>query len=198
MEDGGGAAIPSTYFRPRESERTQYTEKKISDKWRAWWETQSLPADATVANVLLIPYRGERPVVAWKDGAGCLPEGEVHEGEDVLDAIKRIANEQCGILHATSRHLGHYKYTASSFNKDVPAGTTNYHALYVLDVTELGDGPTDEGFGRRTVQQRDLNEIIRRNHIESRREYADALDEWLLERLKAQAAAGARAPEDPD
>ena len=74
-------------------------------------------------------------MVAWKDGAGRLPEGDALEGEDVLDAIKRIANEQCGILHATSRHLGHFKYTASSFNKDVPAGTNTYHALYVLDVT---------------------------------------------------------------
>ena len=68
------------------------------------------------------------------------------------------------------------------------AGTTNYHALYVLDVTDLGDGPADEGFGRRIVLQRDLNEILRTNHIESRREYADALDGWLLERLKAQSA----------
>ena len=127
-------------------------------------------------------------MVAWKDGTGRLPAGEVPAGEDVLDAIKRIANEQCGILHATSRHLGHYKYTASSFNKDAPAGTTTYHALYVLEVTELGDGPTDESFGRRIVQQRDLNEIIRKDHIESRREYADALDDWLLERLKAAAA----------
>jgi hypothetical protein len=196
MEDGGGAALPRTYFRPRESERSSYTEKKIGDDWRAWWETDSLPGDANVTHVTLIPYRGERPVVAWKDGAGLLLEGDVRKGEDVLDAIKRVANEQCGILHATSRHLGHYKYTASSFNKDVEAGTTTYHALYVLDVTELGDWPTDETYGRRTVQQRDLNEIIRRNHIESRREYADALDGWLLERLKAQSATPAS--QDPD
>lgn len=134
----------------------------------------------------MIPYRGDRPVVAWKDGAGRLPEGDVREGEDVLDAIKRIAGEQAGILHATSKHLGHYKYTASSYNKEVAAGTTTYQVLYVLEVSELGDGPTDESYGRRSVLQRDLNEIIRRNHIESRREYADALDDWLLERLKAQ------------
>jgi hypothetical protein len=123
----------------------------------------------------------------------------VNDGEDALEAIKRIANEQCGILHATSRHLGHYKYTASSFNPDVPAGTTTYHALYVLDVTELGDNPADESYGRRSVLQRDLNEIIRRNHIESRREYADAFDAWLLERLKAAAGAGTDASsQDPD
>ena len=196
MEDGGGAALPKTYFRPRESERAAYTEKKIGDDWRAWWETESLPADARVTHVTLIPYRGERPVVAWKEGIGHLPEADTREGEDVLEAIKRVANEQCGIVHATSRHLGHYKYTASSFNKEFAAGTTTYHALYVLDVTELGDGPADESFGRRIVQQRELNEIIRRNHIESRREYADALDGWLLERLKAQAATPAS--QDPD
>ena len=96
-------------------------------------------------------------VVAWKDGAGRLPEGDVQEGESVLDAIKRVANEQCGILHATSKHLGHYVWTASSYNKEAPAGTTVYQVLYVLDVTELGDGPTDESFGRRIVAQRDLN-----------------------------------------
>lgn len=129
-------------------------------------------------------------MLAWKDGTGRLPEGDVLEGESVLDAIKRIANEQVGILHATSRHLGHYTWTASSYNKEVPAGTTVYRALYVLEVSELGDNPADESFSRRIVLQRDLNEIIRRNHIESRREYADALDAWLLERLKAQSTAG--------
>jgi ADP-ribose pyrophosphatase YjhB (NUDIX family) len=118
-----------------------------------------------------------------------LPEGEVREDEDVLEAIKRIANEQCGIVHATSKHLGHYKYTASSYNTEVPAGTTTYHVLYVLEVSELGDGPTDESFGRRIVLQRDLNEVIRTNHVESRREYADALDKWLLDKLKAEKAA---------
>jgi hypothetical protein len=137
----------------------------------------------------LIPYRGDRPVVAWKDGVGRLPEGDVRDGEDVLTAIKRIAGEQVGVLHATSKHLGHYKYTASSYNKDVAAGTTTYRVLYVLEVSELADNPGDESFGRRSVLQRDLNEIIRRNHIESRREYADALDDWLLERLKAGNAA---------
>lgn len=124
-------------------------------------------------------------MLAWKDGQGRLPEGDVQEGEDVLDAIKRIANEQCGILHGTSKHLGHYRYTASSYNPDVPAGTEVFHVLYVLDVTELGDGPTDESFGRRIVLQRELNTVLRSNHVESRREYADALDGWLLERLKA-------------
>lgn len=197
MAEDGGAPLPRTYFRPRESERSTYTEKKIGDDWRAWWETSSLPADADIRQITLIPYRGDKAVVAWKDGAGKLPQGEVRKGEGVLDAIKRVANDQCGILHATSRHLGHYKFTASSFNKDEEAGATMYHALYVLDVSELGDNPADESFSRRIVLQRDLNEIIRSNHIESRREYADALDGWLLERLKA-AAGTASALQDPD
>jgi hypothetical protein len=110
------------------------------------------------------------------------------EGEDVVTAIKRIANEQCGILHAHSRHLGHYTWIATSLNKDVPKGTTTYHALYVLDVTELGDTPTDPTSERRIVPQRDLNLILRTNHVESRREYADSLDRWLLERLRAQSS----------
>ena len=47
MEDGG-AALPNTYFRPRESERSIYTEKRIGDEWTALWETASLPDDAIV------------------------------------------------------------------------------------------------------------------------------------------------------
>ena len=106
---------------------------------------------------------------------------------------------RCGILHATSKHLGHYRWTASSFNKEFAAGTETFQALYVLEVTELGDNPADDSYGRRSILQRDLNEIIRRNHIENRREYADALDDWLLERLKAEAASSpAQAPQDPD
>jgi hypothetical protein len=34
--------------------------------------------------------------------------------------------------------------------------------------------------------QRDLNELIRTNYVEVRREFADSLDPWLLERHKAQ------------
>jgi hypothetical protein len=67
--------------------------------------------------------------------------------------------------------------------------------LYVLEVTELGDNPSDETYGRRSILQRDLNEIIRNNHIESRREYADALDGWLLDRLKATTPGPV--PQDP-
>lgn len=141
-----------------------------------------------MTRVTLIPYRGEKAVVAWKDGLGKLPEGDVQAGEDLVEAIKRVANEQAGIIHAHTKHLGHYKYTASSLNKEVSAGTTTYHALYVIEVTELGDAPADESFERRIVLQRDLNQILRSSYVESRREYADALDVWLLERLKAQAA----------
>lgn len=180
--------LPATFYRPRESERSIYTEKKIGDDWTAIWEKSSLPGDAKVTHVTLIPYRGEKVVIGWRDGVSYLPEGDVAEGEQLADAMLRIANQQCGILHADSKHLGHYKYTATHLNKELPFGTTTYHALYVLEVTELGDAPTDESYERRIVLQRDLNQILRNNYIESRREYTDALDTWLLERLKAQSA----------
>jgi ADP-ribose pyrophosphatase YjhB (NUDIX family) len=183
--DGGGAALPNTYFRPRESERSQYTEKRIGDEWTALWDTASLPDDAVVTHLTLIPYRGERAVVAYKNGQGYLPEGDLKEGESVVDALKRIALEQAGIAHARSRHLGNFTYTAGNRNPDYPFGAKVYHALYVLEVTDLADGPADESFERRIILQRDLNTILRTNHVEMRREYADALDEWLLERLKA-------------
>jgi ADP-ribose pyrophosphatase YjhB (NUDIX family) len=185
MEDGG-APLPATYFRPRESERGIYTEKKIGDDWRALWSTDALPEGAKVTRVTMIPYRGERAVVGWTNGTGRLPEGDVREGEDLVDAMKRIALEQAGIAHAHSKHLGHFTYTAPSLNKEVPAGTTAYHALYVLEVTELADAPTDDTYERRIVLQRDLNQILRTTQVENRREFADALDVWLLERLKSQ------------
>ncbi len=187
MEDGG-PALPNTYFRPRESERSIYTEKRIGDEWTALWETASLPDDAIVTHVTLIPYRGERAVVAYKNGQNFLPEGDVQDGETVVDALKRIALEQAGISHARSRHIGHFTYTAGNRNPDYPFGARTYRALYVLEVTELADGPADESFERRIILQRDLNTILRTNHVEMRREYADALDEWLLERLKANAS----------
>ena len=55
----------------------------------------------------------------------------------------------------------------------------------MLDVNSLADNPGDDSFERRTVAQRDLNELLRNSYIERRREYTDALDRWLLERLKA-------------
>ncbi len=181
--DPGG--LPSTYFRPRESERGMYTTKKIGDEWMATWETDDLPADAVVTHLTLIPYRGERPVVAWRDGTLHLPEGDVAEGESLAEAMKRLAKQQCGIAHATTQHLGHFRYVAGARNTTHAPGSVVYDALYVVDVKELEDGPEDQSFERRIVLQRDLNQILRSTYVERRREYTDALDRWLLERIKA-------------
>jgi ADP-ribose pyrophosphatase YjhB (NUDIX family) len=178
--------MPATFFRPRESERSIYTEKKIGDEWTAIWETSELPEGANVTHVTLIPYRGEKAVVAWRDGVGRLPEGELQPGEDAESGIRRVANEQAGILDPTISHLGHFKYTAGSRNKQYDAGTVVYHALYALEVGSLADFPAEEKFERRIVLQRDLNQILRTSYVERRREFADTLDRWLLERLKAQ------------
>jgi ADP-ribose pyrophosphatase YjhB (NUDIX family) len=192
MDPTGGAPLPATYFRPRESERSIYTEKKIGDEWVALWETRDLPEDANVTHVTLIPYRGEKAVVSWQKGVMRLPEGEVQEGESLAAAMERIAKEQCGILHAKSRHLGHFKYTAGSRNPKYPVGAITYQVLFGIEVSELADFPSDERFERRIVLQRDLNQILRTSYVEMRREYADALDTWLLERLKAQQAASTK------
>jgi ADP-ribose pyrophosphatase YjhB (NUDIX family) len=162
-----------------------YTTKKIGDEWMATWETSELPADADVARLTLIPYRGERAVVAWRDGVMRLPEGDVEEGESLADAMKRIAKQQCGIAHATTQHLGHFRYVAGARNTTHAAGSVIYDALYVVEVKDLEDFPEDQTFERRIVLQRDLNQILRGAYVERRREYTDALDRWLLERIKA-------------
>jgi len=58
---GGGDPTPATFWRPRESERGAYTEKKFGDELLGIWETSDLPADANVTLVTMICYRGERP-----------------------------------------------------------------------------------------------------------------------------------------
>ena len=78
---GGGDPTPVTFWRPRESERGAYTEKKWGDDTLAVWELSELPADAVVTHVTLIAYRGDKAVVAWKGGVQTLPEGEAQPGE---------------------------------------------------------------------------------------------------------------------
>jgi ADP-ribose pyrophosphatase YjhB (NUDIX family) len=170
-----------------------YTEKKIGDEWVAVWETSGLPEGARVSHVTLIPYRGEKAVVGRQDGKLRLPEGDVREGEDAEAAIRRIANEQAGILEPRITHLGHFTYTAGALNKRYEAGTRVYDALYALEVGELADSPGDESFERRIILQRELNEILRSTYVERRREYTDALDRWLVERIKANMKAGSGA-----
>lgn len=182
---GGDAPIPSTYWRPRESERPGYTEKKFGDEALGFWETSPLPEDAKVTRVTLIPYRGERAVVSWHGGQLALPEGDVREGEGVEDAVRRIALEQAGILEPTLTHLGHFRVRATIYSKTQPAGTITYQALYGVEVGSLADFPADPAFERRIILQRDLNALLRSSYVEVRREYTDALDKWLLERLKA-------------
>jgi hypothetical protein len=175
-------------FRRRESERSIYTEKKIGDEWIALWTTEDLPAGANVTHVTTIPYRGERAVMAYKDGKHLLPETDVAEGETAEAAIERVVFDQCGIQDPKITHLGHFTYKATTLNKTLPAGTVTYDALYVLEVGSLADNPGDESFERRIVLQRELNLVLRGNFVERRREYTDALDGWLLERLKAARA----------
>ncbi len=174
-----------TAFRFRESERKIYTQKKIGDEWVADWTLEDIPSDATVTHVTTIPYRGERVVLPFKDGIYSLPETGVAEGETAEDAIKRVVFDMCGIQDPRIAQLGHFTYKATTLNKTLPPGSTTIDALYALEVGSLADNPGDESYERRIVLQRDLNQLLRAGYVERRREYTDALDVWLLQRLKA-------------
>jgi hypothetical protein len=177
--------VPSTYWRPRESESPSYTEKKRSNGTLALWQTSPLPEDANVTHVTLIAYRGERAVVSWKAGVQRLPEGEVQPGESVDAAINRIALEQAGILDPKSSHLGHFRSRATNESKTLPPDAITYEALYAIEVGDLADFPTDKTCERRIILQRDLNTLLRSSYVEFRREYTDSLDHYLIDRLKA-------------
>jgi hypothetical protein len=184
--DGGGQGpISPLEYRRRESERGIYTTKKLGDDWVAYWSTEDLPEGANVTHVTVIPYRGERGVVPWKDGRSTLPEGDVQEGEGAEAAIRRLMLEQAGIQDATITHLGHFVLKATTLNKKLQPGTTVYDGFYVAEVASLADNPGDQSYERRIILQREINEILRGQYIERRREYTDTLDRWLLQRLKA-------------
>ncbi len=182
---GGGDTTPLTYWRPRESERGYYAEKKFGDELLGIWERSDLPADASVTRVTAICYRGEKAVVAWKNGLLQLPEGDVQPGEAGEAAIRRIVLEQAGIAQASIRHLGHFRCTATNHHPAQAFGTVTYQVLYGLEVEALADNPGDQSYERRIVLQRDLNTMLRSSYVERRREFTDTLDAWLLERLKA-------------
>ena len=184
MTDEGGGPPPN-FFRPRESERSIYTEKKIGDEWVALWSQGDIPSNATITHVTTIPYRGERVVLPYRDGSHFLPETDVAEDETTEEAIKRVVFDTCGIQDPTITVLGHFLYKATTLNKTLAPGTTTAHPLYVLDVGSLADNPGNESYERRIVPQRELNLLLRNSYIERRREYVEALDAWLMERLKA-------------
>ena len=188
--DTGEPPLPSTFFRPRESERGIYTEKKLGDEMLAIWETTDLPPDAEITHVTLIPYRGDRAVVAWRAGQLSLPEGDVLPGEELDAAIRRIALDQAGILDPTAKHLGHFRARATSLSKTRPAGTITYQALHGVEVGGIADFPADGAYERRIILQRDLNVLLRTSYVEMRREYTDTLDRYLIERLKANLREG--------
>ena len=182
---GGGEPPPVTFWRPRESERGPYTEKKLGDELLAFWENGDLPAGAEVTHVTIIAYRGDKAVVARKQDVQMLPAGNVHPGEDVEAAVRRVALEQAGIENCSVRHLGHFRAKATSLSKTHPAGAVTFQALYGIEVESLADFPSDQAYERRVILQRDLNTLLRSSYVERRREFTDTLDRWLLERLKA-------------
>jgi hypothetical protein len=169
----------------RDMERPHYTQKKIGDEMVADWERKALPDDARVILVTLIPYRGERAVLAWRDNRLWLPEGAPEPGEDAEAAIRRVALEQAGIEALTATHLGHFRCVATRHSQQYEADSVVYQALYGVDVTSLADNPSDSAYGRSIVLQRDLNNLLRTSYAYVFREYRDALDPWLLERVKA-------------
>jgi hypothetical protein len=175
---------PPNAFRYREID-ANWTEKKYSDGFLAQWQTSDLPEDAVVTHVVLIPYRGEKAVISRHEGRLILPEGDVAAGESVDAAIKRIALEQAGILEPTWQHLGHLRYRATVEAKTQAPGTITYRGLYGLEVGDLADFPGDPAYERRIILQRDMNTLVRETYLELRKEYADALDRFLLQRLRA-------------
>jgi ADP-ribose pyrophosphatase YjhB (NUDIX family) len=182
---GGGDPTPATFWRPRESERGAYTEKKWGAETLAVWELSDLPSDAVVTHVTMIAYRGDRGVVAWKGGVQTLPEGEAQPGEGAEAAAHRILLEQVGVSEAELKHLGHFRCRATSQHPTLPPNAITYQVLYGVEVGAIADFPTDGVHERRIILQRDLNTILRSGYVERRREYTDTLDRWLLERLKA-------------
>lgn len=189
---GGGAPMPATYWRPRESERGIgiYTEKKFGDELLGQFGRGAPPDDATVTHVTLILYRGEKPIVAYQQGKQLLPEGEVHEGESAADAVKRVAMEQTGAIDPSVTALGAFRLRATTQSKTQAPGTITYRVLYAGEVSELADFPSDPAFERRIILQRDLNTLLRSSYVEKRQEYTETLDDWLLDRLKANLREG--------
>jgi hypothetical protein len=180
-----GTGPPPNLYRYREAD-SNWTEKKYGDnEMLAVWQTSELPDDAVVTHVTLLPYRGEKAVVAYHNGRNALPEGDVAPGEDVDAAIRRIASEQAGILDPTATHLGHMRCRATVYSKTDEPGTITYRAVYGVEVGGIADFPADPAYERRILLQRDMNTLIRDTYIEMRKEYTDALDRFLLDRLKA-------------
>lgn len=164
-----------------------YAERKLPDGLLARWERERLPEGVTLTEVLLVPYRGERPVLAWKDRRLWLPEGRVQDGESEGAAVRRAALEQAGVSDLRYRELGHLRVVATRLSTTQVEGTVTYRGLYAVEVLELADFPADQGYERRTVTQRDLNELVRSHYVELRREYMEVIDLFVLELRKAAA-----------
>jgi hypothetical protein len=166
-----------------------YAERKLPDGLLANWQRGALPEDAKLTHVLLAPYRGERPVLAYKDRRLWLPEGDVKEGESTEDAIRRIALEQVGVSELRYRELGHLRCVATRLSVNQNEGDVTYRGFFVVEVQGTADFPSDSSFERRVSIQRDMNELIRSHYVEFRREYMEVLDLFVLELHKAAAQA---------
>jgi hypothetical protein len=166
-----------------------YAERKLPDGLLANWERSAMPEDAVVTHVLLVPYRGEKPVLASRDRRLWLPEGEAKDGESADETIRRVALEQVGVAELRYRELGHLRCVATRHSLNQAEGNVTYRGFYVVEVQELADFPTDGSFERRTVTQRDLNELVRSHYVEFRREYMEVIDLFVLELRKAAAQA---------
>jgi hypothetical protein len=165
-----------------------YAERKLPDGLLGNWERSALPDGAAVTDVLLVPYRGEKPVLTWREKRLWLPEGATHEGETVEAAIRRVALEQAGIAELRYRELGHLRCVATRNSVKQAEGNVTYRGLFAVEVQELADFPTNDAFERRAVTQRDLNELIRSHYVEFRREYMEVIDLFVLELRKAAAS----------
>jgi hypothetical protein len=166
-----------------------YAERRLPDGLLGNWELEPLPEDAVVTQVILVPFRGQRPVLTFHNGRLSLLEGEAHPGETPEEAVVRVAMEQAGVSDLKARHLGHLRCRATIYSQNQESGTVTYRPFYALDVVNLADFPTDPAYERRIVTQRDLNDVVRSNYVELRREYMEALDAVVLERIK-EASAG--------
>ena len=178
--------LPPLPMYTRESESPTFTEKKFADGSIGVWEFDDLPSDAEVTHVTLIAYRGEKAVVAWREGRMALPEGEVAAGEDGTAAIGRVGQEQAGILEPAAVHLGHYRCRATHESTTRTAGAVTYRALYGVEVGSLSDFPSDQVYERRVITQRELNALLRGSYLEFRREYTESLDRYLVKRIQAR------------
>ena len=183
-------------------------EKRIGSEYISRFEESAdVPALELVDSVHVLTWHRDKPVVV-REGDEWAPwripiveraetpeafekqtKGRAKSAEKQVERwLKRLARERWGIVVKDWYQFGRQHLTATTQAEKAEPGSERFHLFLCATTSKLAPVPEDAKWSRRYITGRDLNKLVRTEHLEFERVLLEAHSSYLVRQAQTTAA----------